>query len=163
MRDHHFHLAEFNISRLRAPLDSPMMKEFVDFLDPVNRFAEQSPGFIWRLTAADGLAASYLPAPFEDEMMITNLTVWQDIESLGNFTYQTVHTYFLRSRKKWFDRVTSHQVVMWWILTGDVPTLEEAKQKLQFLEDHGPSADTFTFQAAFDSKGHPWKSQDEIG
>jgi hypothetical protein len=50
------HLAELNISRLKAPLDSPDMKEFVDFLDPVNSFAEQSPGFVWRLTSSDGQA-----------------------------------------------------------------------------------------------------------
>jgi hypothetical protein len=54
MTDAAFQLAEFNISRLKAPLDDPSMKEFVDFLDPVNTFAEQSPGFVWgspRLTA----------------------------------------------------------------------------------------------------------------
>ena len=57
MADDTFHLAQFNISRLKAPLDDPSLKEFVDFLDPVNAFAEQSPGFVWRLTAADGAAA----------------------------------------------------------------------------------------------------------
>ena len=49
MADDTFHLAQFNISRLKAPLDDPSLKEFVDFLDPVNAFAEQSPGFVWRL------------------------------------------------------------------------------------------------------------------
>ena len=39
MADDTFHLAQFNISRLKAPLDDPSLKEFVDFLDPVNDFA----------------------------------------------------------------------------------------------------------------------------
>src|SRR5688572_5200391 len=66
MADGMFHLAQFNISRLKAPLDDPSLKEFVDFLDPINAFAEQSPGFVWRLTAADGAAASYLPPSYGD-------------------------------------------------------------------------------------------------
>lgn len=99
METDHFYIAEFNISRLKAPLNSPIMKEFVDFLEPVNRFAEQGPGYIWRLTAPEGMASSHLPPAYEDEMIVTNLTVWKDIDSLKNFTYPTVHTYFLRSRK----------------------------------------------------------------
>jgi hypothetical protein len=155
MTDAAFQLAEFNISRLKAPLDDPSMKEFVDFLDPVNAFAEQSPGFVWRLTAADGSAASYLPPPYEDQMMITNLTLWTDLESLRVFSYETVHRYFLQSRRKWFDRVHGKQVVMWWVPAGHVPTLEEAKQTLRLLEERGPSAGAFTFQDAFDPTGQP--------
>ena len=94
------HLAQFNISRLNAPLDTPSLKEFVDFLDPVNAFAEQSPEFVWRLMAADGAAASYLPPAYDDPMMITNLTVWTDLESLRVFAYETVHRYFLQSRRR---------------------------------------------------------------
>ena len=112
METNNFYIAEFNISRLKAPLDSPVMKEFVDFLDPVNRFAEQSPGYIWRLAAPDGMASSYLPPAYEDEMIVTNLTVWKDIDSLKNFVFQTVHTYFLRSRKKWFDHIADYQTVL---------------------------------------------------
>jgi hypothetical protein len=42
-----YHLAEFNVSRHLAPLDSPALAEFVAFLGAVNAFAEQSPGFVW--------------------------------------------------------------------------------------------------------------------
>jgi hypothetical protein len=155
MADDTFHLAQFNISRLKAPLDDPSLKEFVDFLDPVNAFAEQSPGFVWRLTAADGAAASYLPSPYEDPMVITNLTVWTDLESLRVFAYETVHRYFLQSRRKWFDRPAGKQVVLWWIPAGQLPTLEEAKAKLRLLEERGPSVSAFTFHDAFDEAGQP--------
>ncbi len=93
-----FHLAQLNVSRLLAPLDSPTLKEFVAFLAPVNAYAEQSPGFVWRLSTPDGLSSSYMPSLFADPMMITNLTVWTDVDSLRAFTYQTVHKYFLHSR-----------------------------------------------------------------
>jgi hypothetical protein len=158
METNGFQIAEFNISRLKAPLDSPILKEFVDFLEPVNKFAEESPGYIWRLAAPDGQAASYLPPAYEDEMIVTNLTVWKDIDSLKNFVYQTVHTYFLRSRKKWFDQVAEYQVVLWWVKEGHIPTVEEAKQKLTHLQEHGPTVDAFTFQALFESNGKPLKN-----
>jgi hypothetical protein len=150
-----FWIAEFNISRLKAPLDSPEMKEFVDFLAPVNRFGEESPGFVWRLASPDGQASSYLPPVYEDTMIVTNLTVWEDIESLKSFVYQTVHTYFLRSRKKWFEQVAENQVVLWWVRRGHIPSVEEAKEKLRCLQENGPTLDAFTFQKAFDSQGKP--------
>jgi hypothetical protein len=150
-----FHLAEFNVSRLRAPLDSPTLKEFADFLDPVNAFAEQSPGFVWRLAAADGQAAAYLPPVYDDPLVITNLTVWTDLASLRAFAYETVHRYFLQSRRKWFDRAVGRQVVLWWVPAGHLPGLDEAKRRLVLLEERGPSAEAFTFQEAVDPAGRP--------
>jgi len=156
--DHeHFRIAEFNIARLKDPLDSPSMKEFVDFLAPVNRFAEESPGYVWRLIAPDGQSSTYLPPAYEDPMVVTNLTVWEDIDSLRNFVYQTVHTYFLRSRKKWFEQISEYQTVLWWIKEGHIPTIEEGKEKLRCLSENGPMPEAFTFQFAFDSKGLPVK------
>ena len=43
------HLAQFNIARIRYPLDDPRMREFVENVDRVNRLAEQIDGFVWRL------------------------------------------------------------------------------------------------------------------
>ena len=88
-------------------------------------------------------------------MIVTNLTVWEDIESLKNFVYQTVHTYFLRSRKKWFEQVSEMQTVLWWIHKSHIPTVEEGKEKLRCLQEMGPSPDAFTFQDLFDSQGNP--------
>jgi hypothetical protein len=38
---------------------------------------------------------------------------------------------------------------MWWIPKGHVPTLEEAKSRLQHLRDRGESAHAFTFAKVF--------------
>jgi hypothetical protein len=149
------HLAQLNISKLKAPLDDASMGEFVAFLDPVNAYAEASPGFVWRLKADGGLPSSYLASPFADPMTISNLTVWTDLESLRVFAYETVHRYFLQSRRKWFERPQGRQVVLWWLPEGHLPTLDGAVQKLQFLEETGPTPAAFTFQDAFDSFGHP--------
>jgi hypothetical protein len=44
-----YHLAQVNIGRMRAPLDSPEMAGFVAALEPVNALADAAPGFVWRL------------------------------------------------------------------------------------------------------------------
>jgi hypothetical protein len=150
-----YHIAQLNISRLNAPLDAPEMKEFVDFLEPVNKFAEESPGFIWRMKGENGEASSLMVSPFDDPMIVTNLTVWADIHSLQSFVYKSVHRYFLQSRRQWFARVEGSQVVMWWVQPGMIPTLADAKTRLELLDIHGPSATGFTFRKAFDPNGVP--------
>jgi hypothetical protein len=149
------HIAQLNISRLAAPLDAPQMKEFVDFLEPVNKFAEESPGFVWRMKGQNGEASSLMASPFDDPMIVTNLTVWADIPSLQGFVYKSVHRYFLQSRKQWFARVDSSQVVMWWVAPGTIPTLADAKARLERLDRDGPTPSGFTFQKAFDPNGQP--------
>ena len=44
-----FELAQLNIARLLAPIDSEQLVDFVANLDRINALADQSPGFIWRL------------------------------------------------------------------------------------------------------------------
>jgi hypothetical protein len=149
------HIAQLNISRLNAPLDAPEMKEFVDFLEPVNKFAEESPGFVWRMKGENGEASSLMASPFDDPMIVTNLTVWTDIPSLQAFVYKSVHRYFLQGRRQWFARVDGSQVVMWWVRPGVIPTITDAKARLDRLDREGPSLDGFTLQKAFDPSGAP--------
>jgi hypothetical protein len=42
---------------------------------------------------------------------------------------------------------------MWWVPAGTIPTIGEAKKKLEQLEAVGPQPDAFTFQDAFDANG----------
>ena len=42
-------LAQLNVARLVAPIDSPELADFVARLDEINALAEASPGFVWRL------------------------------------------------------------------------------------------------------------------
>lgn len=47
-----YYLAQINIARTLAPLDDPLMADFVAQLDEINALADSSPGFIWRSTVA---------------------------------------------------------------------------------------------------------------
>lgn len=138
-------LAQINIAHMKAAQDDPIMKEFVDFLDPINKLAEESKGFVWRL-----VGEPTEPSPWSN-MVIINMSVWEDIESLKDFTYNTAHSYFVRSRKKWFEYLGRPHYVMWWVNEGYIPSLAEAAEKLDLLAEIGPSKDAFTFAKPFPS------------
>lgn len=48
MRAREFHLVQINIARMKAPLDDPLMADFVAQIEQVDAVAEASPGFVWR-------------------------------------------------------------------------------------------------------------------
>ncbi len=147
------HLAQINIAKNKAPLESLEMKEFTDFLAPVNKLAEDSLGFVWRLKdEASGESSSYMATPF-DAGFIVNMTVWKDIVSLSNFVFGTVHSYFLKNRSKWFEKHIEIQVVMWWIPVEHIPTLEEAHEKLKYINQQGPTPVAFNYKNLFDADG----------
>lgn len=148
-----FHLAQANVARFKAALDDPIMKEFVDFLEPVNKFAEESEGFVWRLKDEEGRSSSFIESPFKDEMLAVNVSLWEDVESFKAFVYGSVHSYFLRHKKKWFDLKGPSQFVMWWMPKGSVPDLVLAKSKLEELEKNGATANAFDMATLYDWNG----------
>ena len=142
-----YHLAQINIADSRAPRDSEIMQGFMDRLDEINAIADNSPGFIWRLQTEEGDATSI--QAFEDPLMLINVSVWQDIESLKNFVYKSLHVELIQDRDAWFTKMQEPHQALWWIPEGHIPSLEEAKEKLWYLRAHGPSAQAFTFSRAF--------------
>lgn len=141
-----FYLAQVNIGRMLAPIDSPTMAGFVAGLDPINALAEGSPGFIWRLKTDEGNATSL--RPYEDEFMIINMSVWTDIEALFQFTYYGNHIDYMRQRSSWFERMKVY-VTLWYVPHTDMPTPADAQARLAHLETHGPTPYAFTFKQRF--------------
>ncbi len=141
-----FQLAQLNIATMREPLESPSMADFVANLERINALAEQSPGFVWRLKDDEGDATSLRPF---GEMMIVNMSVWQDIESLRRFAFESAHVEIFRRRREWFDRMSNAHAVLWWVPQGHRPTIEEAAERLEYLRAHGATALAFTFKSAF--------------
>ena len=56
----------------------------------------------------------------------------------------------MRRRAEWFDKIDFH-LVLWWVQEGHIPTLEEAKEKLELLSKDGPTEKSFTFRKPFPS------------
>ena len=128
-------------------INDPIMKEFVENLDAVNQIAEKSEGFVWRLKNENNNATSL--NPYNDETIIINVSVWKSIETLENFMYRTFHSDFLKRRKEWFLTYGSAHTAMWWIPEGHIPTMQEAVDKLSFLQTNGPSPNSFDFRHKF--------------
>lgn len=145
-------LAQVNIARLAAEIDSPQLADFVAALDSVNELAESSPGFVWRLQSPAGNATDIVAftADIGDAVgVITNLSTWRDVESLAAFVYQTMHAEIMRRRREWFLPFIEAYTVCWWVPAGHEPTVAEAEERLTTLRAHGPTPDAFTIKRAF--------------
>ncbi|WP_443070166.1 DUF3291 domain-containing protein [Sulfitobacter sp.] len=51
------------------------------------------------------------------------LSVCENIASLENFVWNTVHKRFYDSRAEWLDAVETLQFAMWWVPTGHRPDM----------------------------------------
>ena len=143
-----FHLAQVNIGRLRAPIDSPVMEGFRNQLDPINALADRSDGFVWRLQTDAGNATDIRPYP-DDELMAINMSVWESLEALKQFVYRSAHVAPLRDRGQWFEPIEAPILALWWIPAGHIPTVGEALERLRHLKAHGPTPHAFTFRQPF--------------
>ena len=94
-------LAQVNIARMKAPLESPVMAGFVARLDEINALADRSSGFVWRLQTGEG-NATYL-RPYGDDRILFNLSVWESIEHLRDYVYRSAHVEVLRNRDERFN------------------------------------------------------------
>jgi hypothetical protein len=156
-----FHLVQLNIGLAKGSMDGPVMAGFAAELDRINALADAAPGFVWRLQTEDGDATAI--RPYEDERMMVNMSVWESIEELRRFVYTTGHTGVMRRRKLWFEKLETY-LVLWWVPAGHEPTIDEAKERLAHLADHGPTPHAFTFRASFEHLGDDTLIvDDEIG
>jgi len=144
------HLAQLNIAKAKYSLEAPEIKEFVDNLEPVNKLAESSSGFIWRLQDESGDATSI--TAFSDPDIIVNMSVWDSIESLKNFMFRTHHRDFLRRKKEWFHQIPDDTYVLWWVPKNHIPSVQEAVEKLEFLRRNGDTPYAFTFKSNFSAQ-----------
>jgi uncharacterized protein DUF3291 len=146
-----YHLAQLNIGRIVAPLDSEQLAGFVAGLEPINAQADEAPGFVWRLQTDEGDATAL--RPFDDDMILVNMSVWASVEALSEFVYRSGHRDVLRQRAEWFERAIEPYLVLWWVPAGHIPTMTEAKERLEQLRAKGPSADAFTFRHVYPAPG----------
>jgi hypothetical protein len=147
-----YHLAQLNIGRVRGPIGSPVMAEFVALLDSVNKIADESPGFVWRLQDDTGNANNYLPYA-QDPATLMNMSVWESVKTLRDFVYRSVHSQPLKRRAEWFERPTQAYTVLWWIPAGHVPSIAEAVERLEYRRANGDTPYAFSFANPFPPPG----------
>jgi hypothetical protein len=142
------HVAQLNVGRLLAPLDDPATEGFVTALDTINALADSAPGFVWRLQTDEGDATAV--RAYDDEFMIVNYSIWDSVDSLKTFVFDTEHRQLLRRRREWFEVLDEASVVLWWVRAGEIPPVGEAVARLDHLDANGPSPLAFTFREVHD-------------
>jgi hypothetical protein len=140
-------IAQINVARFRAPIDSPLIAGFVERLDPINALADGAPGFVWRLQTDQGNATSI--HAFEDDLILVNMSVWESVEDLNAFVYRSPHFEVFRRRREWTEHMDRAYLALWWIPAGTIPTVEEGRRRLDLLIERGPTPEAFTFKRTF--------------
>jgi hypothetical protein len=147
-----YQLAQVNVARLLAPLDDPQLAEFVANLEPVNALADNSPGFVWRLQTEDGNATAIDAFRWDaagSVGVITNMSVWADVDRLASFVYGPMHREILRHRRQWFALMTEAYAACWWVPAGVRPTTADAEERVRRLRADGPTPHAFTMRTHF--------------
>lgn len=138
-----YHLAQINVAHAKAGMDSETMRGFVDRLDEINALADRSPGFVWRLMS--DVRDEKTIQTLDDPLIIVNMSVWEDLESLKHYVYKSVHVELIRDREAWFNKMLAAHQALWWVPAGHIPSVEEGKEKLEHLQHNGPGSVAFSF------------------
>lgn len=148
-----FHLAQANITIGRYPFDHWRMRGFANRVDPINDLAQQAPGFVWRPTS-ERMMNDLLRLGRDPMLEAFNLSVWESVEALWEFTFRGLHLETVKLSDKWFDPATALDV-MWWVPAGYQPTTEEGLAKLDLVKRDGPTENGFTFRQRFPAPALP--------
>jgi hypothetical protein len=141
------HLAELNVGRLLAPPEDARVAEFMANIDRVNGLGKRMPGFVWMMEGSGAPGTGNTETKIGgDPRYVSNLTVWESVETLEQFVWGTVHKQFYARRQEWFDVLGEMHFVMWWVPKGHRPTLDEGLERLEHLKYQGDSAHAFGWQ-----------------
>ena len=152
-----YHLAELNVGRLLAPTDDPRVAEFMNALDRVNGLGRRMPGFVWMMDGSGKPGTGNTDTRIDgDAQYVSNLTVWETVETLEAFVWNTVHRQFYERRAEWFEVLGKMHFVMWWVPVGHKPTLSEALGRLEQIMANGDSDDAFGW--SYLKEAQAWKT-----
>ncbi len=141
-------LAQVNVATAVGRLDSPALQEFVDLLEPLDKLARDSAGFVWR-PDPDGIDVRELARFGDLHRVVPNLSVWESIEALRDYVLSGAHRDALRRRAEWFRRPSGPSTALWWVPDGERPSFAEAHRRLTLLRTDGPTAQAFTLTGPY--------------
>jgi hypothetical protein len=137
-----YHLIHANVALSRAALDDEIMDGFVQQIEEINGIASSSPGFISQPTPEDAGVI------YNGEWLL-NMSVWDSIEHLDQFTHKGLHAVALDNRHRWFKEQIKPNYVLFWFEAGRIPRESEIQQRIDHLAKYGPTPYAFNFKHNF--------------
>jgi hypothetical protein len=158
-------IAFYTFGLLREPFKDPMYQEYKDRAPAIWEVAEVTPGYLGPLrTTIETLGydprGTYTTPRWHagtlepgEKIVLQTITLWADLESVYQFSYQGTHLWALRKRKEWFRSGEWPSYVVWWVAEGDIPTWQQGCERLEHLHDHGATVFAFDFRHPFGPDG----------
>lgn len=143
-----FVLAQTNYAIPKYSMEDPAFSGFVDNLGRINALADAAPGFVWRYVSDDDDAEA--KRVFANDRVIFNMSLWKSVQDLRHYVYETDHADILRRRGDWFVPRQGPTMALWWQPAGKIPSVTEARHRLECLRQSGPGPDAFTFRNSFE-------------
>lgn len=137
-----YYLVEANLSLARAPLDDVRMQGFVDLLDDIDALAHSWPGFIAQPALPD-------EGQCYSEPLLLNVSIWESVRVLQEFTYASEHAEIMKRGEEWFLPTGQPPYVLFWHEAAILPTEAEIRRRFEYLDQHGDSPFAFTFERPF--------------
>lgn len=149
-----WHLSQANIAQMRGNAQSSVMAGLVARIEEMNGLAESSEGFVWRqpgdeVTDDELLAFQDHHSPFEVDRVFYNMSVWESIEALRGYIYETAHAEMLRAKHEWIEDSDETALVLWWVPAGSIPTIADSARRWQKLRAEGSTEFAFTMSRLF--------------
>ena len=115
----------------------------------VNALAERSPGFVWRSgTEAELASAAGWPLFVGNDRLIASFSVWESPEApCAPMSIRPSMVLSFRRAEEWFDPDATRGHALWWVQVGHVPSITEAREKVEALEAGGASDAVFNLRA----------------
>lgn len=73
----------------------------------------------------------------------------EESQDLKEFVYRSAHLDYYLKRSDWFEKPSQAHYVLWWVPAGHIPTLAEARDRLEHYRAHGASPHAFWFGQLF--------------
>ena len=148
------YLAQVNIAWMHGSIDDPVMVGLASRVDEMNRLAEESKGFVWRMPGEDVTSESLrvfeedFPG-FRHDRFFYNMSVWETLEDLRAYTFSSTHAEMLNDRHRWIDRIEGASVALWWIPSHHRPNIAESAERLRSVGKLGATPYGFTLRKSF--------------
>ena len=126
------------------------MRGMAERFGEMNRLAESSKGFIWKfegeVSGEDSKIWQTYLGVSDMHRLFYNMSIWESVEDLKGYAYQTAHVQMLKRKEDWMDHFEKTQLALWWVPAGHRPSVSESFERLMALERDGASAFAFNFK-----------------